>query len=290
MKKTIAISSGKGGTGKTSVSVNLFNLLNKKYNKKTLLVDCDVEEPNDILFFDSLEKLSTDVKNQIIPKIDINKCVFCKKCSEYCEFNAINVLPIMKYISIGSNLCHSCGACFYACDYNAIQEKLKSIGEVNYYKSKDGLDIVEGRLTIGSTMQTMMIKELKKSLKSYYDIYLLDSPPGTSCPVVETVSDADFIILVSEPTPFGLNDLKLTVDLLNEINKPFGVVVNKAKLGDQEIYDYLKANNIKLLGEIPFSKEYASNYSSGRLFDNIPKEIKESYNKILDNLILESVI
>ena len=290
MKKTIAISSGKGGTGKTSVSVNLFNLLNKKYNKRTLLVDCDVEEPNDILFFDKLEKISSNVKNQIIPKININKCIFCKKCSDYCEFNAISILPIMKHISISSNLCHSCGACFYACAYNAIEEKLKSIGEVNYYRSKEGFDIVEGRLTIGSTMQTMMIKELKKSLKSNYDIYLLDSPPGTSCPVVETVSDADYVILVSEPTPFGLYDLKLTVDLLNEINKPFGVIINKAKLGDQKLYDYLKANNINLLGEIPFNKQYASNYSKGKLFENIPIEVEESYNKILDNLKKKSLI
>lgn len=280
----IAIASGKGGTGKTSVSVNLYHYLVNSTSNKVLLVDCDVEEPNDKIFFNNLICEKTEIKHQLIPQIDISKCTYCKKCEEYCEFNAIQIWPRMNYVNITDTLCHSCGACLVACGNYAISEHKSSIGVVSYYKTEYNTEILEGQLQIGSTMQTMMIKELKNCISPEYDIILLDSPPGTSCPVVETISDSDYVILVTEPTPFGLYDLQITVELLKEIQIPFGVIVNKANVGSNQIYDYLKKENIELIGEIPFMKEYAYNYANGELFHKIPEAISKSYQNIIEKL------
>lgn len=284
MPYKIAIASGKGGTGKTTVSVNLFQCIYKHITTHIQLIDCDVEEPNDTIFFPEATLHHAHTIMQKIPVIDTDKCTFCRKCAEYCEFNAIVVIPPVQFAEVNESLCHSCGACLVACRDKAIYEKAKSIGKVNFYNYDAGVGIIEGRLDIGSAMQTMLIKELKKRVARDNQIIIYDAPPGTSCPVVETISDADFIILVSEPTLFGLYDLQLMVDLLTEIKKPFGVVINKAGLGDQKIYKYLQKNNMEILGEIPFSEPYASNYAQGNLFIDTPKEITSQYNKIMKRL------
>jgi len=282
--KKIAIASGKGGTGKTTVSVNLYHFINKLKGEKVQLVDCDVEEPNDLLFFQDAEVSKEETINQLVPRIDNDKCTYCRKCVEWCEYNAIVVIPPVKFAEVNASLCHSCGACLVACEFDAMQEYPEPIGKVTHYKTDSGEMLVEGKLKIGSSMQTMLIKELKKRVPEDADWILFDAPPGTSCPVVETVSDVDYIILVTEPTPFGLHDLSLMVELLKEINKPFGVIINKAGLGDNKVYDYLKDENIEIIGEIPFDKSYASKYAEGSLLTNLTPEIEKRYVEIIKKL------
>ncbi|MCT4640623.1 MAG: ATP-binding protein [Bacteroidales bacterium] len=281
----IAVASGKGGTGKTSVSVNICYYLKKQTNYDITLVDCDVEEPNDRIFYSNANKISSDKIVREVALINNNECNYCRRCVEYCEFNAIVVIPSAQYAEINSSLCHSCGACLVACKSNAIYEEPEQIGDVNYYSVTDNMMLAEGVLKIGSTMQTAVIRELKSKVGKRAGITVLDSPPGTSCPVVETVSDADYVVLVTEPTPFGLHDLKLAVDVLKELEVNFGVVVNKSGIGTNDVYDYLNRENLELIGEIPFIKEYAGNYAKGELTNNIPESIDYSYRNITDSLI-----
>ncbi len=280
----IAIASGKGGTGKTSVSVNLFHYLNKNLCDNIRLVDCDVEEPNDVLFFTQADKIKEKEIFQLIPEINNKACTYCRKCVEYCEFNAIVVIPSVKFAEVNASLCHSCGACLAACEDHAIKERPESIGNVSFYNTNIGKGLTEGKLKIGSSMQTMLIRELKKSIPGDEEVILYDAPPGTSCPVVETINDTDYVILVTEPTPFGFHDLRIMVELMHEIQKPFGVIINKARLGNSEVYDYLGEKDIEIIGEIPYMQEYASCYAEGNLFNNIPGEISASYIKISKKL------
>ncbi len=280
----IAIASGKGGTGKTTVASRLYNYFSTETTTNVMLVDCDVEEPNAALFFPQAEKKEEKKVYQEIPVINGDKCTYCRKCTEYCEFNAILVMPPVKFAEINPSLCHSCGACEVACKEDAIEVRQHQIGVLNSYNTDSGAGIREGLLDIGSAMQTLVIRERLKSLPPNIDITILDAPPGTSCPVVETISGTDYVILVSEPTPFGLYDLGLMVDLVKEMNLPFGVVINKAGLGDRLIYDYLEKENITLLGEIPFEENYARNYAEGRLFDDAPKSIEKAYRSLSEKL------
>jgi len=250
-----------------------------------MLVDCDVEEPNAALFFPGAEKRRSVPVNQEIPVIDTGKCTFCRKCTEYCEFNAILVMPPVEFAEINPSLCHSCGACTVACEHDAIWVRDDSIGQLNYYQTETGAGIMDGALKIGSAMQTMVIRTLKKSLPPDMDVLLFDAPPGTSCPVVETISNCDYTILVTEPTPFGLYDLKLMIALLREMVLPFGVVINKANLGSRDVYEYLEEQKIDILGEIPFNSTYASSYALGNLFNETPPEIKKAYKTISEKLI-----
>lgn len=280
MSKKIAIASGKGGTGKTTVSVNLYHYIVQQGLAKTRLVDCDVEEPNAALFFNNLQLNTETVVNQQIPEIDVEKCTFCRKCADYCEYNAIVILPPVGFAQIDPGLCHSCGACLVACEHSAITEHPQPIGTINTFVTPNNTGLTEGRLKIGSAMQTLLIRELKKSIPNDYELVLFDSPPGTSCPVVESVADTDYVIVVTEPTPFGLHDLKLMVELLRNIAKPFGVVINKAGLGNNDVFDYLITENIELLAEIPFSKEFAAGYAIGEITPNFTPEMELAYKKI----------
>ncbi len=284
MAKKIAIASGKGGTGKTTVSVNLYHFINKFVTPKVQLVDCDVEEPNDLLFFSGSQEVTKETINQLIPRIDNDKCTYCRKCTEWCEYNAIVVIPPVQFAEVNGSLCHSCGACLVACEFDAMKEYPEPIGEVTFYKTKEGNGLAEGRLKIGSAMQTMLIKELKKRVPDDAEWILFDAPPGTSCPVVETVSDADYIVLVTEPTPFGLHDLTLMIDMLKDIDQPFGVIVNKAGLGNNAVYDHLKKEGIEIIGEIPFDKDYASKYAAGNLLKDISPETEQRYKEIIEKL------
>ncbi len=284
MPLKIAIASGKGGTGKTTVSVNLFHFIRQSWTSRVALVDCDVEEPNDLIFFPGAKLLSEKEATLPVPEIITDKCTFCRKCVEYCEFNAIVVIPPVKFAEINPSLCHSCGACLVACQDDAIIEKPYSIGKIRKYAVDEQAVIVEGLLKIGSAMQTSLIKIVKKEPVNNAEVILYDAPPGTSCPVVTTTADADYIILVTEPTPFGLHDLKLTVDLLRELEKPFGVIVNKAGLGNRDVYDYLEKEDIELIGEIPFDKKYASGYARGELLSHIPEKMENIYRQIVQDL------
>lgn len=284
MSFKIAIASGKGGTGKTSVSVCLEHFLKKQITDQIQLIDCDVEEPNDLLFFPNAKKKRAHKLTQLVPDIDKNKCNFCRKCADYCEFNAISIIPSVSLAQVNSSLCHSCGACLVACEHDAIKETELPIGQINFYQEESRVNLIEGELKVGSAMQTMVIKEVKKHIDKTNQITLYDAPPGTSCPVVETISDVDLVVLVSEPTPFGLHDLKLMVELLKELNKPFSVIINKVGLGNQDIYDYLKHERIEILGEIPFTQNFATQYAKGELLNNIPESISEEFDRITKRL------
>lgn len=284
----IAIASGKGGTGKTTVSTNLYYIINKLITPDIQLIDCDVEEPNDALFFPEAKMTSEKQVFQPVPQIDTEKCTFCRKCADWCEFNAISIVKTLQFAKVNPDLCHSCGACIVACEFDAITEQQQQLGVISHFDTGIGKGLIEGRLKIGSAMQTMLIKEVKKNARDSAKVMIYDAPPGTSCPVVETVANADYIILVTEPTPFGLHDLKITVELLKDLQKPFGVIVNKAGLGNNEVYRFLTENHIDLLGKIPFSKEYAANYASGNMLKDIPQEIENCYTEILDKLNIKT--
>lgn len=278
----IAIASGKGGTGKTFVSTNLFASLQDD-NKVVTIIDCDAEEPNVTRFLTG-EQCGQSFVNQDIPVIDSEKCAFCGKCSDYCNYNAIMIVPSAKYINVIEDLCHDCGACYYACTYDAISAKKKIVGEVNSYRYSATSTIVEARIEVGTHSAVPVIKSgINTAADS--DLVIMDSPPGISCPFITTVDRADYVILLTEPTPFGLNDLKLSVSTLQELNKPFGVVVNRAGLGDDDVFNYLKNNDIELLLEIPFDKEIAKIYSKGSLLVEHHPQWKEKFKGVLCSII-----
>ncbi|OFX73076.1 MAG: hypothetical protein A2X12_09875 [Bacteroidetes bacterium GWE2_29_8] len=259
----IAIASGKGGTGKTFVSTNLFYTLYKKGNKVTL-IDCDAEEPNAKLFFEYnfVKDINVFQKN---PVIDVSKCTFCGKCHEYCNYNSIFILPNMNVIKVIEDLCHGCGACKVACKFDAITEKDFSLGKVNHYKINDNAHIVEACLNVGISSPVPVIKRALKEGSKTDNIILLDSPPGTSCPFIQTSLGADYILLVTEPTPFGLSDLKQAIATLKILHKPFGVVINRSGIGNSDVKDYLEKENIQILLDIPFDRDIASIYSKGNI-------------------------
>lgn len=261
-KIRIAIASGKGGTGKTLVSTNLFYAL-QQLNYKVTLIDCDAEEPNVMIFFKGEEEFVQDV-TQKVPVIDTTKCTFCGKCQEYCSYNAIFMLRDMKIIRILEDLCHGCGACSVACKYDSISEKDISLGKITRYHSYLQSSIIEAKVRVGVFSPVSVIKAAIKEAGND-EIILMDSPPGTSCPFIQTVAVADFVILVTEPTPFGLSDLRQSVETLKTMNKSYGVIINRAGLGDKAVYEYLLDENIPLLAEIPFDKEVASLYSKGEI-------------------------
>ena len=278
-KIRIAIASGKGGTGKTLISTNLFYVL-QQINYKVTLVDCDAEEPNVMAFFNGDEEFVKDV-TQKVPVIDEIKCTYCGKCQEYCSYNAIFLLKDIKTIRVLEDLCHGCGACSVACVYGAICEKEISLGKISRFHSGLHSSIIEGRVRVGVYSPVSVIKAAIKEAGNN-EIILMDSPPGTSCPFIQTVAVADFVILVTEPTPFGLSDLIQSVETLKTMNKSCGVIINRAGLGDNEVYSYLKHEGIPLLMEIPFDKEIASHYSKGEIVVNYIPEWRSLFENMFN--------
>ena len=278
----IAIASGKGGTGKTLVSTNLFHALQQN-GLDAKLVDCDAEEPNDLFFFDA-ESSGEGIVSQKVPVIDTGKCTFCGLCHDYCNYNAIFILPPVKMIKVIDELCHGCGACSVACKFDAIREKDVPLGKVGHYKTLSGAGIIEARMNVGVYSPVTVIQEAIRQSGSD-GIIILDAPPGTSCPFIHTVDAADYIILVTEPTPFGLSDLKLSVETLRGMDKRFGVIINRAGLGDRKVYEYLDEEDIPLLMEIPFDKSIASHYSRGEIYSEYNGEWAMELISMLDNII-----
>lgn len=278
----IAIASGKGGTGKTFISTNIFYTLQKK-NFNTILVDCDAEAPNDVAFFDT-ELISSNEVMQMVPVINNENCTFCGKCHEYCNYNAIFLLPPMKIINVIEDLCHGCGACTVACQFEAISEKPVSLGQVTSYSTYDTNSIIEARINIGVMSPVSVIKAAINKIDTEADIAILDSPPGTSCPFIQTVAQTDYVILVTEPTPFGFSDLKQSVETLRIINKPFGVIINRADIGNNSVREYLRKENISLLMEIPFKKEIAGLYSRGKIVAATDMSFRKQLQEIVENI------
>ncbi len=281
----IAVASGKGGTGKTFVSTNLFYslLLN---NYRVTLVDCDAEAPNAAAFFETRIAKKTEVTQQV-PVINTDICTFCGKCHEYCNYNSIFILPHVKIINVIDDLCHGCGACSVACEYGAIIEKSVSLGSVTTYSVSGKNTLLEANMKVGVMSPVPIIREAIKAVNNDSEIAIFDSPPGTSCPFIQTVSKSDYVILVTEPTPFGLSDLRQSVETLKEINIPYGVIINRAGLGDDSVKNYISKENISMLLEIPFNKKIAELYSNGKIVSEFMPSLRDDLFRLLERLIEE---
>ncbi len=271
----ISVASGKGGTGKTTVATNLAVSLGGNIQ----FLDCDVEEPNAHLFLDpdiqEVETVTTPV-----PEVDEEKCTLCGKCAEICQFKAIVVIG--ETVLAFHELCHSCGGCMEVCPEKAISEVGRELGliERGY---RDGLEFVHGRLRVGEAMSPPLIRQVR----TYQDsnrVTIIDAPPGTSCPVIAAMKGADFVLLVTEPTPFGLHDLKLAVGAVRVLGIPSGLVINRSDLGDEKVKQYAEQEGIPVLLEIPFDRKIAESYSRGELIVEVMPEWKERfvdlYNRI----------
>jgi len=261
----ISIASGKGGTGKTLVATSL--ALSLANEGSVQLLDCDVEEPNThILLKPSFSHRQT--VSIPVPELDEEKCSYCGKCGEVCAYNAIAVFP--KHVLIFPELCHGCGACSYLCPEEALTEVNREVGIVEIGKS-NGIEFAHGKLTIGEAMSTPLIREVKKHINQER-VAIIDVAPGTSCPVVESVKDSDFCLLVTEPTPFGLNDLALAVDMVNKLEIPCGVVINRDGAGDSKVEEYCLRQGVPILLRIPLDIEIARLYSRGiTLLEGMPQ-------------------
>jgi MinD superfamily P-loop ATPase len=251
----ISIASGKGGTGKTTVAVNLALSLPKG---TVQLIDCDVEEPNSHLFLSPSIHQVTSVGIPV-PRIDESKCTYCGKCAQVCEYHAIAV--ILKNVLVFDELCHGCGACSYLCPEKAIFEVEREIGIVQEGNA-DGVSFVNGVLNVGEPMASPVIRKAKEKIDRD-KIVILDAPPGTACPVIETVKESNFCLLVTEPTPFGLNDLELALGMLEKLGIPMGVLINKADIGDRNVWHFCQSKQIPVLAQFPMDREIAEAYSNG---------------------------
>ncbi len=278
----IACASGKGGTGKTTISTNLAHIMSTR--EKVKYLDCDVEDPNGHLFLRPSIKGSETVSIKV-PKIDKDTCTRCGKCSDFCHFNAIANLG--KTMLIFDELCHGCGGCAILCPEKAITEVDAPIGTVEYGKARN-MDFVTGRLDVGQPMSPPLIRSVIAH-SSDDTINILDAPPGTACPATATVREADVALLVAEPTPFGFNDLKLAVDLLNDMDVPFGVFINRSDMGDDCVEAYCTSKNIPVWGSLPHDLTIAKAYSEGALLT----EATNKYNEVFDTLakkVMEAAI
>jgi MinD superfamily P-loop ATPase len=278
----ISVASGKGGTGKTTVAVNLALSLND-----VQLVDCDVEEPNVHLFIrpEITEKKSAYIP---IPEVIEDTCNYCDICRQVCAYNAIVVIPprVNKKgrVLIYPELCHGCGACTLLCPQKAMIEVNKEIGIIEIGE-KGNLQFIQGKLNIGETMSPPLIRQVKKHVNTQKTV-IIDAPPGTSCPVIAAVKGSDFCVLVTEPTPFGLNDLALTVDVVRELKIPFGVVINRATIGNNKVEQYCEKEGIPVLMKIPFDRKIAEAYSQGTPMVNILPDYKNSFQGLFETITM----
>jgi MinD superfamily P-loop ATPase len=261
----ISVASGKGGTGKTLVATSLALSLSDSY--KVRLLDCDVEEPNANIFvhvnMDQIQPVHV-----LVPRVDEAKCTYCGTCAAVCAYNAIAVLK--GKVLVFPELCHGCGACSYLCPESAIREEGRDVGLVEIGRSGN-LELIQGKLNVGEAMAPPVIREVKKHIDPQ-NITIIDVPPGTSCPVVEATKGSDFCLLVTEPTPFGLNDLSLAVEVTRMMGIPSAVVINRAGIGNEEVERYCQREGIPVLLTIPLERSIALLYSKGStLVEGMPE-------------------
>ncbi len=264
----ISIASGKGGTGKTTIATNLAVSLGGDVQ----LLDCDVEEPNAYLFIRP-EIHETVVINTPVPEVDMKKCNLCGKCQDICQFKAIVIMS--KTVLPFSELCHSCGGCMRVCPENAITETGREIGVIER-GSRNGLEFVHGKLRVGEAMSPPLIRKVREYARPGA-MTIIDAPPGTSCPVIAAMKGADFVLLVTEPTPFGMHDLKLAVGAVKILNIPCGLVISRSDMGDDRVREYAEGLRMPILMEIPFDRKIAEAYSRGEMLVKVMPEWKERF-------------
>lgn len=271
----ISIASGKGGTGKTTVATNLA----VSADGPVQLLDCDVEEPNSHLFLrptiDETKTVTTPV-----PDIDLDKCDRCRKCVEICRFRVIAIAG--DTVLTFPELCHSCGGCTAVCPQGAITEKGRELGVLET-GSANGVSFAHGRLRVGEAMSPPLIRVVRDCTQSD-GLTLIDAPPGTSCPVIAAMKDTDFVLLVTEPTPFGLHDLKLAVEAVKILKIPMGLVINRADMGDDKVRAYALGEGVPILMEIPFDRTIAECYSRGEMFAQVMPEWKARFRELVENI------
>jgi len=273
----ISVASGKGGTGKTLVATSL--ALSLQNRKPVQFLDCDVEEPDAHIFL----KPSLNHKQVVsipIPQVDEKKCTYCGRCAEVCAYNAIAVIG--EKVLIFPELCHGCGACTYLCPEDALSEINREVGVLEAGQSKR-IEFIHGKLTVGEAMAVPVIREVKRHVNRER-LAVIDVSPGTSCPVVEAVRGSDFCLLVTEPTPFGLNDLALAVDMLNKLDIPCGVVINRDGAGDSKVEEHCRKEGIPILLRVPLDIQIAQLYSKGiTLVEGMP-QWREAFIKLYDDI------
>jgi len=267
----ISIASGKGGTGKTTVATNLALSIDSDVR----LIDCDVEEPNAHLFirpiFNKTETVYTSV-----PEVDLKKCNQCGQCGDICQFKAIVV--IADTVLTFPELCHSCGGCMAVCPEGAVTETGRELGVVRQ-GYRNGLEFIHGELRVGEAMSPPLIRAVR-SFSWPEKLTIIDAPPGTSCPVIAAMKDTDFVLLVTEPTPFGLYDLKLAVGAVQALNIPSGLVINRSDIGDHKVQAYANEIGLPILMEIPFDRRIAEAYSKGEMIVDTMPWLKDAFLKL----------
>ena len=275
MVKVYTIASGKGGTGKTTVSVNLARTMASPIQ----LLDCDVEEPNAHLFLKG-DKVKDEIVEIPIPQVDESLCDGCGECSKICEYHAIVTFGTVPLIF--PEMCHGCGGCTLVCPPKAITEVGRRIGVVETMASEN-ITLVGGRLDVGVAMAPPLIRAVKERLQKAIPA-ILDAPPGTSCPVIAAIRDTDLVLLVTEPTPFGLNDLSLAVDMVRELKIPFGVIVNRMGSGDDRVQKYCEKEKIPITLEIPDDRRIAEAYSRGVLMVDALPQYRELFESLMEKI------
>ncbi len=273
---TIAVASGKGGTGKTTVATNLA-VVAADGGRRIELLDCDVEAPNCHIFLQPKihEARSVHVP---VPDIDEETCTACGECAEICEFNAIACLN--GRVLTFPELCHGCGGCWLICPAEAVSQATREVGVIQR-GTTNGFALVQGRLRVGEAMSPPLIRQVKASVSDGAELVIIDSPPGTSCPAIASVQRSDYVCMVTEPTPFGLNDLVLAVEMVRELGLPMGVVINRADVGDRQVHEYCQQEGLKILAEIPDDRRVAEAYARGEVSGRaIP-----SYRAVFESLL-----
>lgn len=271
----IAFVSGKGGAGKTTVSNNIAAVI-----PDATLIDCDVEEPNSHILLRETVSQTHDYTVGY-PVVNQDVCIHCRNCAEFCRYNAI--LANDKVTVPMNDLCHDCGGCLLVCPSGAISYEQRSIGKIIHGTAATGNPMVHGVLNIGENSGVRIIKEVK-SITQNDALVLIDSPPGTACSAVTAVEDVDHVIIVTEPTPFGVSDMKMVVEMLHDMELPFSVIINKAGIGNNEIYEYCTKEAITIIGEIPFDMTMATTYASGKLIAEASDEFHDLFLSIWNKI------